>query len=317
MVKSINGIIGLAIGDAIGVPIEKKTREELIINPVTEMLVNSTYDLPKGTWSGSTSMVLATIDSINKTLTIDTRDLANKFVDWIKNANYTANNRVFNISTTIVQSLAVYEEGYTEPEKCGGDYESENENGSLMRMLPIAYYAYAKKLEVLDIYEIVRKTSSITYAHEISIMGCFIYVCYAIKLLEGKTKEEAYNYIKNIDYREYFSNSTFKKYSRIIKDNIYEYDLDNIKSTNYIIDTLEAVLWVIHNTESFNSSIIGAINLGDDTSAIGACTGGLAGIIYGIRTINIDWKVDLLKYDYIKEFCEKFDKTLNLIKRRY
>ena len=67
------------------------------------------------------------------------------------------------------------------------------------------------------------------------------------------------------------------------------------------------------NTDNYNQAIIGAINLGSDTDTIAACTGGLAGIVYGIKDINSDWKIDLRKYTRIEELCEEFDETLYTI----
>ena len=50
-----NGLIGFAVGDAMGVPIEFKNREELLDNPVTSMIDGGTYGLPAGTFSDDTS----------------------------------------------------------------------------------------------------------------------------------------------------------------------------------------------------------------------------------------------------------------------
>ena len=134
---------------------------------------------------------------------------------------------------------------------------------------------------------------------------------YAIELLEGKSKDEAYKYIQEKDYSVFFSENAILRYSRIIKEKIYEYDLQKISSSGYVVATLEATLWVIHKTNSYNESIIGAINLGDDTDTVGACVGGLAGIIYVEESINQEWKETLKKENYIEELCNNFDRILN------
>ena len=74
---------------------------------------------------------------------------------------------------------------------------------------------------------------------------------------------------------------------------------------------MEATLWVLLNTDSYNQAIIRAINLGNDTDTVGACVGGLAGIYYGQESINQSWKNDLLKFDYINNLCDKFNGVLN------
>ena len=178
-----------------------------------------------------------------------------------------------------------------------------------MRILPIAYYLHYQKMNDEEIVNLVNDVSSITHAHEISVIGCYIYVRIAMYLLDGYSKEEAYNEIKKIDY-SMFKTENLNKYDRILKNDISKEEVDNIKSTGYIVDTLEAVLWVLFNTYDYNQTIIKAINLGGDTDTIGAIVGGLAGIIYGIDSINSDWKKDLIKYDYIIKLCEDFDTAI-------
>ena len=78
-----NGLIGFAVGDAMGVPIEFKNREELLDNPVTSMIDGGTYGLPAGTFSDDTSMTLATIDSIIHSRGIDYDDMAKRFCKWL------------------------------------------------------------------------------------------------------------------------------------------------------------------------------------------------------------------------------------------
>ena len=179
-----------------------------------------------------------------------------------------------------------------------------------MRIAPLIYYCYAKKLNIENIYHIVKDVSSITHRHEVSVMGCFIYVLLGIELLKNNTLDEAYNKIKLVDY-SMFSEDCISRYSRILEKEICNYDLDEIKSTGYVVDTLEASLWVLSTTTSYDSAIIKAINMGNDTDTVGACVGGLAGIYYGIDNINAQWKKDLLKYEYIEELCNKFNKILS------
>ena len=311
MIDSRNGIIGLIIGDAMGVPLEFCWREELMQNPTTEMKEYGSHDVPKGTWSDDSSMTIATIDSIVKNNNIVYEDIANNFLLWKNEAKFTATNRVFDIGRTCLTAIENFEMHKDVAEKCGEDREFDNGNGSLMRILPITYYCYSKNFQENKIYEVVKNVSSITHRHEISIMGCFMYVLFGIQLLCGKNLQESYEFIKKIEYNNYFSVDTINKYDRILKNNIQEYPLDEIRSSGYVVDTLEATLWVLLNNSSYNDSIITAINLGHDTDTVGACTGGLAGLYYGLNSIKESWKKDLARYDYIEELCENFNKVLN------
>ena len=249
-----NGIIGFAIGDALGVPAEFKSREELKRYPITDMVGDGTYNVPAGTWSDDTSMTLATIDSIIEKQTIDVNDMASKFLKWFRNAEYTATNECFDIGRTTLQALAKYELKQDDVVNCGGSGEYDNGNGSLMRILPIAYYIYYKNIaDNQEIYSIIKDVSSITHAHEISVLGCYIYVKYVIELLKGIDKVQAYKNIQNQDY-SLFSDYAVSKYSRIINDDIQNFQEDSISSSGYVVSTLEAVLWLFLNAEDYNTT---------------------------------------------------------------
>lgn len=308
--KSCDGIIGFAIGDALGVPVEFKSRQELEQNSVTDMIGNGTHNMPKGTWSDDTAMTLATMDSIIQKGKIDTQDIANRFLKWFRNAEYTATGKRFDIGRTTIQALAKYELKLDEAVNCGGKGEYENGNGSLMRMLPIAYYCFAKNLQEEEILNLVRDVSSITHSHPISILGCYIYVRFVLELLNNRDKIQAYKNIQQLDY-SYFDDYIVSKYYRILENNIQEVKEEDISSSGYVVSTLETVLWLFLNSNDYDNTILKAVNLGEDTDTIAACAGGLAGLYYGIDNIKQEWKNNLLRYDYIIDLCNKFDVQLN------
>lgn len=310
-IKSSDGIIGLAIGDALGVPAEFKSRDELSRYPIVDMIGDGTYNMPAGTWSDDTSMTLATIDSILSTKTIDANDIASKFLNWFRNAEYTATNECFDIGRTTLQALAKYELKLDDAVNCGGNGEYDNGNGSLMRILPVAYYIYYNDIiDSQEIYNIVKQVSSITHAHEISVLGCYIFVRYTLLLLDGKDKIQAYKELQNVDYKM-FSDYSLSKYSRILKGNIQDADEDNISSSGYVVSTLEATMWLFLNSNDYNTTILKAVNLGEDTDTVAACVGGLLGIYYGIESIRDSWKQNLKKYEYISSLCDSFNKAIN------
>ena len=307
-----DGILGFAIGDALGVPAEFKSREELKQYPITDMIGNGTHNVPAGTWSDDTSMTLATIHSIIETGTINTNDMADKFLKWYRNAEYTATNETFDIGRTTLQALARYELKQDDAVNCGGNREYDNGNGSLMRILPIAYYIHYKQIEDDNkIYELVREVSSITHAHEISVIGCYIYTRYCLLLLDGINKFEAYKELQKTNY-EMFSEYALSKYSRILQDDIAKVSADDISSSGYVVSTLEAVMWLFLNGEDYNNTILKAVNLGDDTDTISAITGGLLGIYYGSIIIKSDWKTTLKRCMYIIDLCNEYN---NILKR--
>lgn len=309
MPKIKDGVIGHAIGDAMGVPVEFCIREKLLAHPVTKMIGYGSHDVPAGTWSDDTSMEIATMDSmINQGGKINCEDIMMNFYYWLKDAKYTPYGEVFDAGRTCIKSIINFSKGYDILE-CGQKDEYSNGNGSLMRILPIAYYCYYNKLKEEEIFEVVKDVSSLTHAHEISVLGCYIYVNYIIKLLEGKDKFESYNLIKLIDY-SMFTEESLEVYKRILKEDIEKYSIDEIKSSGYVVDTLEASFWILLNASNFKEAIIGAINLGNDTDTIAAITGSMAGILYGYNSIPQEWLDKLAKRDYIEDLCDKLEKVL-------
>lgn len=314
MNKMKNGIVGFAVGDALGVPAEFKARENLKKFPITDMIGFGTYNQEIGTWSDDTSMTLATLDSIVQCKTIDTEDIAQRFIKWFRNAEYTATNKIFDIGRTTLQALAKYELNIDKAINCGGNNEYDNGNGSLMRMLPLAYYIFYKQIkDDKEIYNIIKDVSSITHAHEISILGCYIYIRYYLLLLEGNDKNKAFHDIQKLDY-SMFSGYALRKYSRILNSNILEVLENDISSTGYVVSTLEAVMWLFLNSDDYNTTILKAVNLGNDTDTVAAITGSLLGMYYGIESIRESWKRNLKKYNYIVNLCDEFDVVKCLLK---
>ena len=94
-----SSLLGFAIGDALGLPIQFIPREKLN-KRITEMQGYGTFNMPKGTWSDDTSLTLATLDSICDKKCIDYEDIMQKFVLWLKNGKYTPNEKRFDIGET-------------------------------------------------------------------------------------------------------------------------------------------------------------------------------------------------------------------------
>ncbi len=105
MGKIYGGIIGVAIGDALGVPVEFIAREEITNAPITAIIGYGTHMQPPGTWSDDTSLTLALLDSISQKHEIDYRDIMDKFSEWMLYNEYTATGKIFDIGNTIKKRL--------------------------------------------------------------------------------------------------------------------------------------------------------------------------------------------------------------------
>ena len=307
--KAIDGILGLAIGDAMGVPLEYMDREVLLAKPVTKMLGYGNYEIEKGHWSDDTALSLATMESLTKEGKINLNDMMRRFCKWVNDGSYSSTGFAFDIGNTTKIALMKYYHDKVAPLKCGGKSINDNDNGSLSRMFPIAYFAYKKELTNEQIEYLSITTSSITHANEISTLSCYIYLMYVNYILKGYSKKDSYIMLREIDY-SMFKKETIKKFKRILIQDISKLNIDNIYSSDYVIHTLEASLWIILNTNSYQESIIAAINLGDDTDTTASVTGSIAGLIYGAKTIPEAWLSDLKEKTYLQKLCSKFEASL-------
>lgn len=317
-------LYGFLIGDALGVPVEFMSRESLKNKMITDMEEYGTHNQPKGTWSDDSSMVLATIDGlINSSQEIDYQLIMNNFLAWKQKGEFTPFNHVFDIGISTSTALDTYQQNknnnHPEEIMCGTGEISSNGNGSLMRILPISLYLYYTGISYKDnkFIKIIKTISSMTHSHVYSVVGCLIYSIYICELLNEHDKFKAYKNTQTILQeicQEHPQLNIIKKiYGRIVYDDISKLKESDIKSSGYVVDSLEASMWSVLTTNTFEKAVLKAVNLGEDTDTIGALTGGLAGIIYGYKSISQKWINDLQRRDYLEQIINSFIKYLNTL----
>ena len=333
--KLYDAMFGLAIGDALGVPYEFKRRGTFVCQDMTGY---GTHHQPEGTWSDDTSMALATLKSLkDRNGKVDLKDIRKNFLAWLNDSAFTANGELFDIGNATYRALRTGR---------SSNGVRDNGNGSLMRILPLAF------VDCTD--DEIRAVSSITHGHWISTEACVIYVHIARRLMAG---EHILDIIPTLKYD--------KPFDRLYR--IHELDRSEIRSSGYVVDTLEAALWCVshaarkedlapdqmkangadasdqvtayagatldqaadhdsatsnhvtayepdtsqqvkshesnvpNQVRNFRTDVLEAVNLGDDTDTVGAVTGGLAGIIYGLGNSEEQWMKKLRNKDLIQD----------------
>ncbi len=298
--KVKDGICGLVVGDALGVPVEFCRRETLEADPVKGMRGYGTYQQPPGTWSDDTSMTLATMHSIIKKQKIDYKDMMDRFCDWLFEDKY-CQEHVFDHGITTYEGIRRYKIGVN-PIKCGGRDERSNGNGSLMRILPLAY------IPNID-YETVENISSLTHGHKRSGIACALYVEIARSMLENDLtiNEHINNSCAKIQ-NYYDDNDELKHFQRIFDDSLSD---DNVSNKGYVISTLEVVLHCLKTTGNYRDAVLKAVNFGGDTDTNAAICGGLAGIYYGFDEIPIGWIEKIRKIGKVIKLCERYEGVID------
>lgn len=300
-------LLGLATGDALGVPVEFESRRTLQSDPVTGMRDYGSWNQPAGTWSDDTSLTVAAMESIARRGKIDWQDIAKNFLLWYERGEFTATGERFDIGNTTRAAIVRFSRRLLPPIKCGSTEINSNGNGSLMRILPATLYLYGTRGRIGgDELKIIHDFSALTHGHIISCMACGIYSLIAAQILDGKNISDAFKLGMNDAQKFYGTDDAFKNFSRLCDENFAALDEDEISAAGYVVSTLEAALWCLLNTDDYKTLALKVINLGEDTDTAAAVAGGLAGMIYGVESIPNEWLDTLKRRDYLEKICTDF-----------
>ncbi|MEE9405411.1 MAG: ADP-ribosylglycohydrolase family protein [Algisphaera sp.] len=296
-------LLGLAVGDALGVPVEFNARTFLKENPVTQMSGPGTHNQPQGTWSDDTSLTLCSAESLCHG--DDLVDMGQRFVSWLTKAHWTPRGHVFDVGITTSEAISRLDAGKP-PLEAGLRDVNNNGNGSLMRIAPIGLY-FANATPELRRQKAMN-TSCLTHGHPRSQIACAFYTELIAALTRGELWGVAFNNTRNL-YRPWIAENhpeEVEPFSRILNPGLPTLKPAKISGSGYVIHTLEASLWATTNAKTFENAVLTAINLGLDTDTTGAVTGALAGLRFGRDKIPSRWINALARIDDLKKLCDQF-----------
>ena len=284
---------GLATGDALGAPLEFYPRDA--VPKVVDMIAGGKFKLPAGTWTDDTSMALCLGHSLIYAPNLDSTDVLNRFWDWASNHEYCSQDKAFGFGQNTLRTLMkFYRTGQLKADSTG---KRSDGNGSLMRLSPVAI---AHHDNIKETRRIARRQSFTTHASEkaadccelLGMLLCHIFGGYSLP--DSLLLIQEQNVVPSWDAEvQDIANQTWIEKNR-----------DEISSRGYVVHTLEAALWCVHHTDSFEDALILAVNLGDDADTVGAVTGQIAGALYGIDAIPRRWLDALANPDMIEVCAE-------------
>ncbi len=305
--RILGGLWGLLTGDALGVPVEFKDGATVQADPVKDMREYGTHHQPRGTWSDDSSMLLCTADSlVNHQFSL--ADMGERFVRWMNDGLWTAHGDVFDMGGTTCTALMRFAKGIP-ADQAGGRHEDSNGNGSLMRILPAVLRFAGEPQELFS--DRLEKVSAITHGHARSRMACVFYGQMVRQLLLGWQPQAALDLVRAEFAGSYERSPEFSTFRHILEDDLVSVPEREIVSTGYVLHTLHASLWCLLTTDNYRDCVLKAVNLGGDTDTTGCVAGGLAGVVYGFKSIPVDWirqlarkgDVDCLFHEFA-ELCE-------------
>lgn len=287
--RAIGAFVGLAVGDALGTTLEFSPRDRSPLH--TEIVGGGPFELQAGEWTDDTSMALCLADSLLARGEFDAKDCMDRYVRWWREGENSSNGTCFDIGITISGSLSRYEQsgdpwcGLTDPDTSG--------NGSLMRLAPIPIY-FHRDIELAKSMAIAQ--SRTTHASVESIEACEYYCTLIVEAINGDSKETL--------LRARTSQAS-EKIQQIVRGGWKRKTRDQIESTGYVVHSLEAALWSIHSSISFEEALVKAVNLAGDSDTVGAIAGQLAGALWSYEAIPNRWLQALNQHDHIANLAEK------------
>lgn len=295
-------IYGGAIGDALGVPVECRTRTDVRNTSFRKIEKELSF------FSDDTSLTLASMDALVKS-DFKRETFMNNFVDWLYYGAYTTLGYAYGYGKGTKDAIDKFIKT-NNVSNCGNDSFENNGNGALMRITPVCLALLTKEYDIDTMITILSDITKLTHANEISILGSVIYFIFFKTLVETRNKYIAYDVMRNFDYSKWFDNVTISFYDKLLNGNCNTEPED--KRNFYVVDTLISVIYCIMNNNNFEDSIKCAIKLGYDTDTVASITGTLAGALYGYKSIPKSWLKRLegkkLLDTNIKRFNYKFVK---------
>jgi ADP-ribosyl-[dinitrogen reductase] hydrolase len=301
--KIIGGILGLLIGDALGVPYEFHERQsipslaEIEFEP-PDYFRRSHASVPVGTWSDDGSQALILLDSLLECGKFDANHFAKGLLAWYENGFMAVGGKVFDVG--IQTSKAILEIGKgVEPLLAGGRDEYSNGNGSLMRVLPLALWHKGSDLELIaDAFD----QSAVTHGHLRSQLCCALYCLWTRNLIDEIEKpwETAIAKMRQIFTENTIEGREFEFYIRPEADH-------ETNGSGYVVDSLFSAKWAM-NSGSYEQVVKSAISLGRDTDTTACIAGGLAGVRDGVDAIPIRWRENLRGMEICEPLLEKLIK---------
>ena len=271
--RAIGALVGLAVGDAVGTTLEFKARDSY--PPLTDMVGGGPFALSAGQWTDDTSMALALADSLNARDGLNERDVMTRFLSWYEDGAYSSTGRCFDIGVTTRQALGWFKNtgdpvaGSTDPMSAG--------NGSLMRLAPVAIRYWQNREALCDA---AARQSRTTHAAPEAVDACIAFAERLADAIAGKPRIEVLG-PRAADLAP--------KIAEIEAGSWRGKHRDDVRSSGYVVHSLEAALWCVGRTASFKDAVLLAANLGDDADTVAAITGQLAGALYGWSAVPRDW----------------------------
>lgn len=289
--------LGLAIGDALGAAVEFRVPGSF--PPVTGYRGGGPHRIAAGEWTDDTSMALALAHSIiEKGWDLD--DQAQRYVHWFRTGRYSVNGWCFDIGMTTATALQTFERTGV-ARVSGPTHERSSGNGSIMRLAPVPIaFAHHYPHELRTIVDRAAESSLPTHGSDQCLSACVVLALITTGLLHGERKAAVLDPDWPV-WKDLANHHALEKsVAEVVSGSFRTKPPMKIKGSGHVVASLEAALWAFDTSETFEESVLKAVNLGDDADTTGAVCGQLAGAYWGESGVPQRWRDGLAGRDLIE-----------------
>jgi ADP-ribosyl-[dinitrogen reductase] hydrolase len=263
--KALGAYLGLAVGDALGAPVEFLTKREIAHcgshgEPHSEMTGGGWLKLKPGQITDDTEMSLYLGRAWLQADGWDTRIAADQLAAWLK-------RHPIDVGNTCRRGIRRY---MLDGSLHGEASEGDGGNGAAMRILPIALATYG---DDITFQRAALEQAHVTHYHPLSDAATLVLGRMVHSLLAGQGVKECRK----------LANALVEAHPQ------FRFSPYPGRASGYIVDTMQTVLHHFLNTDSFESCVVETVNCGEDADTTGAIVGMLAGALYGVEAIPLRW----------------------------
>jgi ADP-ribosyl-[dinitrogen reductase] hydrolase len=290
-------LLGLAVGDALGAPIEFASPGSF--EPLTDMISGGAFGLQRGQYTDDTTMALCIAESILEKGCFDPIDQLQRFVRWYRQGYLSSTGTCFDIGNTTRASLEDFERS-GQPFRAPGGLRGGN--GAIMRLAPVAM-AFA--LQPGEAIRLCGESARTTHNFVECVDTCRLLGALIIGALQGESKERLlssdYAPLESLWQGEPLTPAVVE----ILQGSYKSKNPPQLRGGGLTTESLEAAMWAFYHSGSFEEGVLKAVNLGNDADSTGAVFGQLAGAYYGLQAIPPRWVETLCSHELIREVAGK------------
>jgi ADP-ribosyl-[dinitrogen reductase] hydrolase len=266
--------LGLAIGDALGAPVEGKSPEEIrsmLAQGVTGMDGGGADNMTPGTITDDTTLALALARGMTDAGSFDHQVVLANYLHWFKTDGRGIGRNTRKVMTAIGNGVPY--------EQATRDFYEETKswrrvsNGGLMRCAPLAirYWNNPNKLREVSIHD-----AALTHYHPLSGEVCARFNAMIAALFCGKDPEP-------------WLMSEHEDITAALAMNKEEVEAYAASEGSYLMTPFAVAVCALREFDALDEALLWAVNLGGDTDTNAAVAGALLGARFGATNIPVAW----------------------------